>query len=428
MVSSSVDIGFQKTTLSNGLRILTCNMPQTYSVSVGIFIGAGSRYESDQEAGISHFLEHMLFKGTAKRPTAKEITSAIEGLGGILNAGTDRESTVYWSRVARPHMDIALDVLADIVRNPRFDPDEIEKERKVILEELNMINDSPQSRVDLLIDEVFWPNQPLGRDVGGTKESVGSLSRDQLIDYMHRQYSPSNTVISVAGDISHGEVVEKLEPYLGDWGRTEAQPLIPAQNGQDAARLRVERRKSEQAHIALGVRGLPSLHPDRYALDLLSVVLGEGMSSRLFQELRERRALAYEVHSFVQHFLDSGAFMIYLGVDPSNAAKATEAVLEELRKLRDGISEEELSSARELSKGRLMLRMEDTRAVSGWLGAQELLMGQVRRVDEVVAMLDSITPEDLRRVALQLLVSEKLNMAVVGPFRSERQFKSLLKL
>ncbi len=419
---------YKKTTLANGLRILTCTMPQTYSISLAIFLGAGSRYEPPEEAGISHIIEHMCFKGTPKRPTAKEITEAIEGVGGLLNASTDHEMTVYWCKVARPHFNIAVDVVLDMLRNAKFDPEDMEKERKVILEELNMINDSPQSQVDLLIDEVIWPNQPLGRDIGGTRETVNAITRNQVMDYMHSQYGPANAVISVAGNISHEEAVETLSSYLMDWTPNTPRSIYPTQDGQDGPRLKVGKRKTEQTHVSLGVRGLSLTDPDRYALDLLGVILGEGMSSRLFQELREKQGIAYDVHSYVHHFLDSGAFIVYAGVEHSKTKGAIQSILEELGKLREGVLEEELTKARELSKGRLLLRMEDSRAVTGWMGAQELLLSEVKSVNEVVAALEGITTEDLQRIARRLVVGDKLNLAVVGPVRGEKGLHRLLKI
>ena len=419
---------YKKTTLDNGLRILTCTMPQTHSISLSVFVGAGSRYESPEQAGISHVIEHMCFKGTEKRPTAKEITESIEGVGGLFNASTDHEMTVYWCKVARPHFNMAVDVVLDMLRNPKFDPGDLERERKVILEELNMVNDSPQSQVDLLIDEVIWPDQPLGRDIGGTKESVNAITRTQALEYMHRQYGPANAVISVAGDISHEEAVERLSPYLRDWALNTPQSLYPAQDGQDGPRMKVGKRKTEQTHLSLAVRGLSLIDPDRYALDLLGVILGEGMSSRLFQELREKQGLAYDVHSYVHHFLDSGAFLVYAGVEHSKAKGAIQSILEEMGKLRDGIPEAELTKARELSKGRLLLRMEDTRAVTGWMGAQELLVSEVKSVEEVVSNLETITTGDLQRIARRLVVGDKLNLAVVGPVRSEKGLQRLLKV
>jgi predicted Zn-dependent peptidase len=420
---------YQRTTLANGLRILSAPMPATRSVSVSIYAGAGSRYETPEEAGISHLLEHLLFKGTERRPTAQQISELIDGVGGVMNAGTDRELTVYYAKVARPHFERAADVLSDMVRHPLVAAEELEKERKVVIEELAAIGDSPAQMVDVLLDATMWPGQPMGRDVAGTEESVSALTREGTVDYLHRQYVPNNMVVAVAGAIEHDEVVAFFEQALGDWAPGTPSTWFPAVNGQDAARLAVQYKPTEQAHIEIAVHGCSSQDPDRFPLDLISVMLGEGMSSRLFLELREKRALCYDVHSYASHYLDAGSFAVYAGVDPKKAVEAVQALLQELARLRDeGVTEEELMKARELSKGRLLLRMEDTRSVSGWLGGQEMLNGTIKTPDEIVALIDAVTVEDIQRVARTLLRSCQLSMAVVGPFRTDKRFANLVKL
>ena len=401
-------------------------MPHTQSASIVFYIGAGSRYETLEEAGISHFVEHMCFKGTPDRPTSKEISEAIEGLGGILNAATDRELTSYWCKVPLTHFMLALDVLADIVDKPLFDTTEIEKERQVILEELSMTYDIPSYRADLLIDEVMWPNQPLGRDVGGTRESVNAITRDMLIQYMGKHYTPTNMVVSIAGNIDHEEVVEAVDLRFRDRISQQHHPLFPAEDHQYMPRISLERRKTEQAHICIGVKGLSYTHPDRYALDMINAVLGEGMSSRLFLELRESQSLVYDVHTTTSHLKDCGAFIAYAGVDPKNAEKAVTSILCELDRIKDGVPINELHKAKEYIKGRLVLRMEDTRSVAAWVGAQELLHDQVLTVQQALAKIDAITTADIQRVASDLFVTEKLNMAIVGPFRSNKAFKERL--
>jgi predicted Zn-dependent peptidase len=403
-------------------------MPHTRSVSVSIYVGAGSRYETPAEAGISHFVEHLCFKGTAKRPTAQQISEAIDSVGGIINAATDREYTVYYVKVARPHLELALDVLVDLVSTPLFDEEELEKERKVVLEELASVADSPGQQVDLLLDELLWPGQPLGWDVAGTNESVSALTRDMVVDYVGRQYVPNNMVVSVAGNIDEKAILDLLEPTLGSLETGEPGPWFPSSNGQQEPRASVLTKRTEQSHIALGMHALPLNHPDRYALDLVSVLFGESMSSRLFVELRERQGLCYDVHSYVTHFLDTGSFGLYAAVDPTNGRQAVSALMVELRRLMAGVPDEELIKAKELAKGRMLLRMEDTRAVSGWLGGQEILTSEVLTPEEVVMRLDAVTPEDVSRVVREVLKREHLNLAVVGPHRSERRFLPLLDI
>lgn len=420
---------FQRSTLDNGLRVVTGPMPGTRSVAVSIYVGAGNRYETPGESGISHMLEHLLFKGTEKRPTAPEISEMVESVGGVLNAATDRELTVYYAKVARPHFDRAADVLLDMARFPLIAPEEMEKERKVVIEELASAEDSPAQLVDLLLDATMWPDQPLGRDVGGSEASVTALTREATVDYLRRQYVPNNIVVSVAGAIEHDEVVAFCDSVLGSWASGIPSVWIPAVDGQQAPRVAVQYKQSEQAHIEIAVHGCSSQHPDRFALDLISVILGEGMSSRLFVELREKRALCYDVHSFASHYLDAGSFSVYAGVDPKKAVEATQALIAELARLRDdGVTEDELYKAKELSKGRLLLRMEDTRAVSGWLGGQEILNGAIKTPDEVVALVDAVTMDDMNRVGRETLVGEKLTLAVVGPFKSDKRFAKLANL
>jgi predicted Zn-dependent peptidase len=402
-------------------------MPHTRSVTFSAYVGAGSRYERPDEAGISHFVEHICFKGTERRPSARDISEEVDNVGGILNGGTDREYTTYYIKVARPHFQLAADLVVDILRQPLFDADEFEKERKVIIEELASVADSPSQQCEVLLDSLLWPDQPLGWDVGGTEDTVSTMSRQEAMDYMGRQYAPNNLVISVAGDVEHDEVVNAVGALTADWalGRSVA-GWYPAVNGQNEPRCGILYKKTEQAHISLAVRGVASTHPDRYAVSLLSVVLGEGMSSRLFLELREKRGLVYDVHSYVTNYLDSGSFTVYAAVDPEDGVEALQVMIQELSQLRDGLPRAELQKAKEVSKGRLLLRMEDTRSVSSWLGAQELLWGEVKTPEEIVRAIDQVTEDDVQRVAEKLLATDKLNLAVVGPYKSEGRFLSLL--
>jgi predicted Zn-dependent peptidase len=419
---------YHKTTLDNGLRIITETMPHTRSVSICIFIGVGSRYETESHAGVSHFIEHLLFRGTPKRNTAREISVAIEGVGGTLNGGTDKELTLYWCKVAQPHFHLALDVLTDILLHSKFDPADIEKERQVIIEEINMGKDSPPQLVNMLIDELLWPDHPLGRDVAGSKESVAVITRDMMLDYLAHQYLPSNTVVSIAGALQHQEMVTAVDQALGRW--TDQQPLseYSAYKEREFPPLCIERKNTEQAHLCLALPGLPLLHPQRFTLDLLNVILGEGMSSRLFTEIRDRRGLAYSIHSYVEHFFDTGSITIYAGVEPKNLEVAIKAILEQLSRLKETVPEDELTKAKELSKGRLLLRMEDSRSVAGWMGGQEILTKRILSIDNVMSIIDAITTEELRQLAQKLLIASQLRLAVVGPVAKDEPLEGLLKL
>ena len=419
---------YQKTTLDNGLRVITETMPHTRSVSICVFIGVGSRYETETQAGVSHFIEHLCFKGTPKRTTAKEISMAIEGVGGIINAGTDKELTVYWCKMAQPHLSLALDVLSDILLHSRFDPQDIESERRVIIEEIHMEKDSPSQLVNMLIDELLWPGHPLGRDIAGDKDSVAGISREIMLDYLSHQYLPGNTVVSIAGALKHREMLTAVNQALGGWADRQPRTGYKSYKERPFPRLNVERKDTEQAHICLGLMGLPLLHPQRFVLDLLNVILGEGMSSRLFTEIRDRLGLAYSIHSYVDHFLDTGAVTIYAGVEPKNLQVTIKAILEQLSQLKETVPEAELVKAKELAKGRLLLRMEDSRSVAGWMGGQEILTGQILSVDQVMSIIDAITAEELGQLAHELLVDSQLRLAVVGPVAEDEPLEGLLKL
>ena len=419
---------YQKKVLDNGLRIITCPMPHTRSVSICIYLGAGSRYESEAQAGVSHFIEHLCFRGTEKRLSAKDISGAIEGVGGVLNGGTDKELTVYWCKVAQPHFHLALDVLADMVLHSRFEKRDIEKERKIIIEEISMSKDAPNQLVGMILDELLWPDHPLGRDVAGTNKSVEDMSRELMLDYMASEYSPANTVIAIAGNIEHEEAVNEVNKILGGWENKKPRlnflPYIEDKN----PRFKVEKRDTEQTHLCLALPGVSLSDPRRFTIDLLNVILGEGMSSRLFIEIRDKLGLAYNIHSYLDHFQDSGALTIYAGVHPKSLEIGITAILEQLALLKEKISDEEITKAKELSKGRLLLRMEDSRSVAGWVGGQEILSGKIMDVEEVVAIIEKVTAEEMRAVAKELLVGDKLRLSVVGPVKSTDHLEKLLKI
>ncbi|MCH7712833.1 MAG: insulinase family protein [Chloroflexi bacterium] len=419
---------YQRTVLDNKLRVLTSTMIHTRSVSMIFCVGAGSRYESEEMAGLSHFIEHLPFKGTKNWPSAGAVSEAIEGVGGILNASTDREMTVFWCKVPHFHFRTAFAVLLDMMLNPLLEPEEVEKEREVIQEELRMTMDMPSYRVDLLIDEALWPNQAMGRDVGGTPESVEQITQESIREYMERQYNPANTVIAVAGNVTHEEVVDLLADATAGWQPKESLEWEPVVEGQSEAVVTLENKRSDQSHLCLAFPALALGHPDRYALTILNIILGDGMSSRLFMNLRERQSLTYDVNSSTSMFRDCGSLVVYCGVEPKKSRKAVRAVVDELGLLREEPPAQEVAKAQEYAKGRLMLRMEDTRAVASWLGSQELLLDSVSTPEDVAERLDSVTPSDVARVARDLLRQDQLRLAVVGPHRGEKGFLNLLKL
>jgi len=420
---------YRQTTLDNGLRILTVAMPHTRSVGIGILTGVGSRYERERERGISHFIEHVMFKGTERRPTAQQIAEAIEGLGGIINASTNNEVTTYWAKVAHHHLPLALDVLLDLFRHSKLDQEEIEKERQVIIQEISRMMDMPDAWVHVLIAQELWPEHPIGWDIAGTKESVMGISRDDMRDYITRTYTPGNTVISLAGNLDHDRALGQIVDELGSWAESPLPSFLPAQENRKGPGVRVESKETEQAHLCLGLRGLSLNDPDRFKLRVLNAVLGEGMSSRLFLEIREKRGLAYSVGSYSVFLRDTGALVLYAGVPPQKADAAVGAMIEQLDLLRQHqIPEAELTKAKEFTKGRILLRMEDTFANAQWYGQQEVLDQEVLTVDQVIAELDAVDYAEVQTMAQRLFTSENLNLALVGPFHREEPFRAQLSL
>jgi predicted Zn-dependent peptidase len=412
--------------LKGGAKLLTASLPDRASIALVLMLGVGSRFEDDRIGGISHFIEHLFFKGTRRRPSAKEIAEAIEGVGGVINASTDKEVTVYWTRVPADQVELAADVLFDIVSNSQFAPNDVERERMVILEELKMYLDQPQDYVHSLFERIMWPDHPLGRDIIGTVESVSSTSRDDLLAYLESHYRLPNLVMAVSGAVQPDQAVQLIEPRLTLPEASNGSVYVPAPAPLTKPAVLLNRKDTEQAHICLGTRAVSYLDPDRYALDLLNTVLGEGMSSRLFLEIREKRGLAYDVHSFSSKHSDAGYFAVYMGVDPNKAEEAVDAVLAELRHVSEELVPEiELTKAKEFTKGRLRLGLEGTNSLATWLCQQELLTGRVKTVDEVIDLFEAVTREDLRRVAHGVL-TQPIQLAVIGPFPSDAPFRSAI--
>jgi len=397
-------------------------------VSIIFLFGAGSRYETPELAGASHLFEHMLFKGTPERPTPRDISEVVEGVGGTLNAFTDREVTGYWCRLAQPNYRDGIDLLSDMTLNSLFREEDITKEKQVVYEEIRASFDSPGARVSMMLDDLLWPDQPMGRDIAGSVESVGSISRDDMCKYLETQYVGSNTVIAIAGNIEHQEVVDQITRSLGSLHDGKILPMFPHEKKALSKRVALEHRPTEQAHLAIGLAGFANDDPDRHALSIMSVILGETMSSRLFEEVREQRGLAYDIHSGAHFYSDCGAFVVESGIDPNRVDEAIPVILKELAKMRDGVTEAEWTQALQLTKGRMMLRMEESRAVSSFLGIQELIRGEVQSVDEVIANISSVTQEDIKRAANRVIKSENLVLAIVGPFDDPDHFEAMLNL
>jgi predicted Zn-dependent peptidase len=416
----------QLTTLPNGLRIISSPMPHTKSAAMGIFVAVGSRYEAPSQAGIAHFIEHVVFKGTQNYPTARQIANTVEGVGGMLNAATDKELTAFWCKVPAIHLDRAASVLTDLVRRPLFDPEETEKERKVIIEEINMVNDSPQQRSEILCDQLIWPRHPLGRDIAGSHKTVNGINREQLRAFWRANYRPERIVVSIAGNVS-AEAVGKIALELGEWDDNPAASPFRLFTGKPSPkRLRLESRDTEQVNICMALPALSLHDPHRYTMDMVNIVLGEGSSSRLFSEIRDNLALSYDIQSQLQYYRDTGSLNIYAACDPGSLPDLTTAILKELRGLRKGISPAELAQAKELAAGRLLLRMEDSRSVSAWNGSQAILLDNILSVEEVIAKVEAVSDDDIANMVEGIVREDNIRLAVVGPSGGTGKLKKIL--
>jgi predicted Zn-dependent peptidase len=422
--SSAVTV-FQRDTLDNGLRVLTADLPYAQSVAVLVSLAAGSRYEPAESAGIAHFSEHMFFKGTEKRPSAKEIAGAIDAIGGEFNAFTSKENTTYYVKCAAEHRDVALDVLVDMLRNSRFDPEEIEREKGVISEEMNMYYDTPRDFIGGVYEQLLWGDQPLGRDIIGNKETIRDATRETFMGYLDRWYKPSRIVLGVGGRIGD-DLLERAQELLGDLENAETgepEPTAPYANG----RVAVHTKQSEQAHVSIGVHSLALDHPDRYALQLLATALGGGMSSRLFSEVRERRGLAYYVYGLNHSYTDAGTLYSQAGVDIARIDDAVATIAAELRKVAaEPVPAEELEKARNFAKGRFVLRLESPQGLMMFGLQKEVLERKLPDPEEVLRGLDAVTSDDVARVASELITADRLRLAVIGPFDDASRFEPLL--
>jgi len=416
---------FQRETLDNGLRVLAAELPSAQSVAVMIMLAAGSRYETAETNGIAHFSEHMFFKGTERRPSARQIAGEIDAIGGEFNAFTGKEYTTYYVRCAAEHRDVALDVLADMLRNSRFAEDEIEREKGVIVEEMNMYFDTPRDFIGGVYEQLLWGDQPLGWDIIGRKETVRAATRDTFMGYLGRWYKPSRMVVGVAGRVGDG-LLERVQEALGDLPDAETGEPAPAEPWRDG-RVRVFSKQSDQAHICLGVHSYPLEHPDRYALQLLAAALGGGMSSRLFSEVRERRGLAYYVYGLNHSYTDAGTLYAQAGVDIDRIDEAVATIAGELRTVAaEPLPADELDKARNFAKGRFVLQLESPQGLMLFGLRKEVLERRLPDPDEVLRGLDAVTADDVSRVAQDLIADERLQLAVIGPFDDPARFEPLL--
>jgi len=401
---------YQKKILSNGLRLIMVPMDSVKSVT-------------------AHFLEHMAFKGTQKRPTAMAISSLIDGVGGEFNAFTSKEVTGFYIKSAATHFPLAIDVLSDILLYSKFEEEEINKERGVILEEINLYEDTPMRKVSDIYEELLYGDTPLGWDTAGRKEVIRKINRSNFLSYLKSFYSPQNMVVVVAGSFKSDEVQSLVNKFLGEVETFETAKYIKILEKQVKPEILVKFKQTEQAHLCLGVRTFPYSHPDRHILAVLATILGGGMSSRLFHEVREKRGLAYYVRTSSDHFLDAGTLVTQAGVDLRRIEEAGSVILAEYRRMIEEICQkEEILKAKEYLKGHLILELEDSRGVASLFGSQEILETKIRTPEEIIEEIDRVTSEDIQRVAREIFSSKSLNLAVIGPFKDGKKFEKILKL
>src|SRR4051812_42086170 len=417
---------FERETLPNGLRVLTAPVPQAQSVSCFVMLAAGSRYETRESSGIAHFAEHMFFKGTERRPTARDIAGEVDAIGGEFNAFTSKEDTGYYVKCAAEHRDVALDVLVDMLRNSKFDSAEIDREKGVIIEEMNMYFDTPRDFIDGVYEELVYGDHPLGWDIIGRKETVQNATRDTFTGYLGEWYKPSRMVVGVGGRLGDG-LVDRVEELLGGLEDAPSGAPLAAPESTNGSRVRVHTKASDQAHIILGVRSRPLVDPDRYVLMVLSTVLGGGMSSRLFTEVRERRGLAYYVFATNHSYTDAGSLYAQAGVDIERIDEAIGTVAGELRKIAaESVPDDELRKAKNFAKGRFVLQIESPHGLLMFGLRREVLEGRVPEPEEILAGLEAVTAEDVQRVARDVIDQKALRLAVIGPFEDAERFERLL--
>jgi len=404
---------YRKDTLANGIRVVSETLPKSRSISIGVWVKVGSRHEASEIGGVSHFIEHMFFKGTGKR-SAKDIAIEMDSLGGEMNAFTSQETTTYYAKVVDEHLPVVIEILADILLGAKFDPVEMEKERKVILEEIKGVEDTPDDYIHELFTNTVWPDNSLGRPILGTKDTIRALKHNDIISYIENNYGPREIVISVAGNFEHVRLIDLLNLHFGKLARggvpkKEATPEF-------TAAISVKKKQLEQVQLCIGCKGLHYTHEDRYAISALNTVLGNSMSSRLFQEVREQNALAYSIYSYVTSYRDTGLLTVYAGTDPSNALEVVQLVMKELRKIKEeGITPAEEQRVKNQLKGSLILSLESSNSHMSRLARQEIYFGKYLAIDDIIKGVEKVTAEQVQRLARHLFSPDNIALTILGP-------------
>lgn len=417
-------------TLSNGLRIVLAPMPDTRTATVVVMSGTGSRYENERENGLAHFLEHMFFKGTTRRKNAKVISEELDGLGAVYNAFTAKDRTAYYAKVSSRHVDTALDVISDIFLHSTLPAKEIAKERGAIIQEIDMYEDMPMYTIDNVFDAlIFGASHPLGRTILGPKSNIERFSRKEFSQYLGRNYTPLNTIVCIAGSYDEKNVLAKVKKEFGGLPSGNPPDCITFSSEQERAQVAIKEKQTDQTQLMLGVPAYPFLHKDEYALSVLSTILGGGMSSRLFMEVREKRGLAYSVHTSVEKYPDTGYFAVSAGVEHAKLERAVKTMLAEFRKIKKTrVSATELLKAKNYIKGTMTLSLETSDRIAQHGASSLISLGRIRTLEETLEGIDAVTAPDVQRVAQDLLTSERLNLAVIGPHQREAALKKILKI
>jgi len=417
---------YEISTLENGVRVVAAPMRERRSVAAGIWVNIGARHEESRLGGVSHFLEHIVFKGTRSR-TANQIKESIEGVGGSMNAFTSEEYTCFLAKVGRKHFESVFEVLADMVLNASMKESDVEKERTVIMEEIKMTQDQPSQLADELLSEIVWPGHPLGRPIAGTLETVGKMPRNDIEGYRNAHYQPHFITVAAAGDIDQETLVRVTRKMFP--GKSDRRPdsLALFDRKQANPRVKLFSKSTEQTHLSMALHSYSKDHKDEFVLDILNVILGGNMSSRLFNEVREERGLAYDVGSYVRRYHETGAFVVSAGVDNKKPKEALEVILKELEKVTsEPVSADELRRAQDFYLGQLDLGLENSMNQMLWAGESVVTLDRCRTPEEVTRAVEAVSAEDIRRVAQSLFKTSSLNLAVVGPPKSDKEFNDLL--
>lgn len=421
-------MNYKKTILKNGLRLITAPMKDTQTATVMVMVGVGSRYENDKERGLSHFIEHMMFKGTKKRPNTQIIANELDAIGGEFNAFTGKTATAYYAKSDAKHLDITLDVISDMFLNSKLESKEIEKERGTILQELNMYEDMPMRSVEDVYEGLLYGNQKLGREIIGTKETISSVVRKDFVNYIKKFYVATDTVICVAGKINEDKIIKKVEKIFSQMNQNNEPDFEKVLEVQKSPQVKIKNKKTDQTHLILGVRAYEEGHKDEYVLSLLSIILGGNMSSRIFINVRERQGLAYYVHTGTESYQEAGYLATSAGVEHKNLNKAVETILNEYKKISSKkVTPQELQKAKDYIKGKSVMGLESSNSVASFLIGQEIMKEKILTPKEIFKKIDKVTQEDILRVAKDIFRNEKLNLALIGPHKKTKELEEILK-